>query len=52
MEWDEKEWKVEQLLNQSRLFVEYLHFQTEKCFKKESRDFIVLKTERKEVRIF
>ncbi|CAB3991539.1 -related lipid transfer 9 [Paramuricea clavata] len=28
--------------------IEYLHFQTEKCFKKESRDFIVLKTERKE----
>ena len=30
-------------------FAEYLHFQTEKCFKKEARDFIALRTERKEV---
>jgi hypothetical protein len=31
-------------------FLEYLHFQTEKCFKKEARDFVALRTERQEVR--
>lgn len=31
------------------IFIEYLHFETEKCFKKQARDFIVLKTQRQEV---
>ena len=37
---------LEKLNNTQR--IEYLHFQTEKCFKKEARDFVVLRTERKE----
>ena len=31
------------------MFLVYFHFESEKCFKKEARDFIALMSERKEV---
>ena len=42
-----KETRTLEILNDTQR-IEYLHFQTEKCFKRESRDFVILRTERKE----
>ncbi|XP_028409728.1 uncharacterized protein LOC114532426 [Dendronephthya gigantea] len=42
-----KETRTLERLNDTQR-IEYLHFETEKCFKKEARDFIVLRTERQE----